>query len=222
MKNDWLDYLKHRGKEWQRHKYLKKLNTGSGTRYFYSMAELEAFYRDKKNETIKVEKSKPKSKKSSSHRKRSKGANYVAKKLSRKSTGSKKNVEGSKKQRTVTAAEAKAAWDIWNKGKYGNGEARKRNLKAAGLNYKNVQAYINELVRVGFDTKKMKIKVADEKKKKKKKNKSKSVISGKAKINKRITNTKKASVNKRLGDFVSTKATQNPKIKELKSLQKGG
>lgn len=60
---------------------------------------------------------------------------------------------------TISKKEAQAAWDIWNKGTYGNGEARKKNLKAVGLSYHNVQSYINALVKADFDMNKVQIKV---------------------------------------------------------------
>lgn len=55
---------------------------------------------------------------------------------------------------TITEAEQKAAWDIWNKGLYGNGEERIKNLEAVGLNASRVQKYINALIAANFDEKK--------------------------------------------------------------------
>lgn len=62
--------------------------------------------------------------------------------------------------KTVTPEEAQAAWDIWLKGTYGNGEARKKALAEAGLSYENVQGYVNELIEAEFDESKMATKVA--------------------------------------------------------------
>lgn len=55
---------------------------------------------------------------------------------------------------TITEAEQKAAWDIWNKGLYGNGEERIKNLEAEGLNASRVQKYIDALIAANFDEKK--------------------------------------------------------------------
>lgn len=64
--------------------------------------------------------------------------------------------------KTITPKEAQAAWDIWNKGIYGNGEARKKALAEAGLSYENVQGYVNELIAAEFDLSKVETKVAEE------------------------------------------------------------
>lgn len=63
--------------------------------------------------------------------------------------------------KTVTPEEAQAAWDIWLKGTYGNGEARKKALEEVGLSYENVQGYVNELIEAQFDESKMATKVAE-------------------------------------------------------------
>ena len=39
MRNDWNDYLMHR-----QHKYIKKVKTSRGWRYFYTPSELQAYY----------------------------------------------------------------------------------------------------------------------------------------------------------------------------------
>ena len=61
----------------------------------------------------------------------------------------------------VTAEEAQAAWDIWNKGTYGNQPYREKNLAKAGLEYKYVQAYVNDLIAADFDLSKTTIEVAE-------------------------------------------------------------
>lgn len=61
----------------------------------------------------------------------------------------------------VTAEEAQAAWDIWNKGTYGNQPEREKNLAKVGLEYKYVQAYVNDLIAANFDLSKTTIEVAD-------------------------------------------------------------
>lgn len=61
----------------------------------------------------------------------------------------------------VTQAEADAAWAIWNTGKYGNGDERKEALKEAGLEYDNVQAYVNALKKANFDLDKVEIQVGE-------------------------------------------------------------
>ena len=61
----------------------------------------------------------------------------------------------------VTAEEAQAAWDIWNKGTYGNQPEREKNLAKAGLEYKYVQAYVNDLIDAEFDLSRTTIEVAD-------------------------------------------------------------
>lgn len=49
----------------------------------------------------------------------------------------------------ITDAEKQMAWDIWNKGKYGDGIDR---INALGKSYKNVQTYLEALIRNNFDT----------------------------------------------------------------------
>lgn len=63
--------------------------------------------------------------------------------------------------KSITPEEAQAAWDIWLKGSYGNGEARKKALEEAGLSYENVQGYVNELIEAEFDLSKVQTQVAD-------------------------------------------------------------
>lgn len=53
--------------------------------------------------------------------------------------------------RKIEAAEREAAQAIWYQGKYGNGQARKDALKEAGLDYQNVQDYVNALIQANFD-----------------------------------------------------------------------
>ena len=66
---------------------------------------------------------------------------------------------------TISKKEAKAAFDIWNKGTYGNGRARVKALRKEGLSYKNVQTYVNTLIKYNFDMDKVnkKIRVSNEK-----------------------------------------------------------
>lgn len=61
----------------------------------------------------------------------------------------------------ITPEEAQAAWDIWNKGIYVNGEARKKALEEAGLSYENVQGYVNELIEAEFDLSKVETQVGE-------------------------------------------------------------
>lgn len=61
----------------------------------------------------------------------------------------------------ISPKEAAAAWDIWNKGLFGNGEERKKLLKEAGLSYENVQGYVNELIDAEFDLSKVETKVGE-------------------------------------------------------------
>lgn len=95
----------------------------------------------------------------------SKATEKTEKATKKSGKGIKKAVQEAGKVTTVTAKEAQAAWDIWNKGTYGNQPVREKNLAKVGLAYKNVQAYVNELIRCNFDMDKMNIKVAKSHKK---------------------------------------------------------
>lgn len=66
---------------------------------------------------------------------------------------------------TISKREAKAAFDIWNKGTYGNGFARRKALEKEGMSYKHVQGYVNALVKYNFDLDKVhkKIRVSGDK-----------------------------------------------------------
>lgn len=66
---------------------------------------------------------------------------------------------------TISKREAKAAFDIWNKGTYGNGLARRKALEKEGMSYKHVQGYVNALVKYNFDLDKVhkKIRVSGDK-----------------------------------------------------------
>lgn len=61
----------------------------------------------------------------------------------------------------VTAEEAQAAWDIWQHNPYGSGKDRVKNLEAVGLEYKFVQAYVNDLKNANWDLSKTTIEVAE-------------------------------------------------------------
>lgn len=61
----------------------------------------------------------------------------------------------------ISEREAQAAWDIWIKGLYGVGQARRDNLAAAGYDYDRVQAYVNDLYYANFDLEKTTIKVGE-------------------------------------------------------------
>lgn len=52
----------------------------------------------------------------------------------------------------ITDKQKEMAWDIWNLGKYGNGEDR---VKALGENYDMVQAYVEKMIELGWDEAKM-------------------------------------------------------------------
>lgn len=56
----------------------------------------------------------------------------------------KKAANGSRKLTSSSSREKQAARDIWEKGTYGNGEDRRRNLKKAGINYDRTQDRINK------------------------------------------------------------------------------
>lgn len=60
---------------------------------------------------------------------------------------------------TISKKEARAAFDIWNKGTYGNGLARVKALKKEGLSYKHVQGYVNTLIKYNFDMDKVNKKI---------------------------------------------------------------
>ena len=66
---------------------------------------------------------------------------------------------------TISKCEAKTAFDIWNKGTYGNGLARRKALEKEGMSYKHVQGYVNALVKYNFDLDKVhkKIRVSGDK-----------------------------------------------------------
>lgn len=83
----------------------------------------------------------------------------AAEDAARKSTDVVKDVAGA--IRTVTEEEAQAAWDIWRYGTYGNGEERRRKLAEVGLEYQNVQDYVNALYYANFDLNKVEIQVAE-------------------------------------------------------------
>lgn len=86
----------------------------------------------------------------------------------------------------ISPKEAAAAWDIWNKGLFGNGEERKRLLKEAGLSYENVQGYVNELIKADFDLSKVETKVGEATS-----DASKKAAAAKAKVNDVIEKQKK-------------------------------
>lgn len=65
---------------------------------------------------------------------------------------------------TISKKEAKAAFDIWNKGTYGTGDERVKSLAQVGYSYKHVQAYVNALQKANFDLSKVNIKVGDSEK----------------------------------------------------------
>ena len=66
---------------------------------------------------------------------------------------------------TISKREAKAAFDIWNKGTYGNGRARRKALEKEGMSYKHVQGYVSALIKYNFDLDKVhkKIRVSGDK-----------------------------------------------------------
>lgn len=70
-----------------------------------------------------------------------------------------KNHKKNTKAILVSSKELQAAMDIWYKGSYGDQPVREKNLKKAGLSYKNVQAAVNELCRVNWNLKKANIEV---------------------------------------------------------------
>lgn len=54
------------------------------------------------------------------------------------------------------------AWDIWNIGKYGNGQAR---IDALGKDYELTQAYVEKMIELGWDDAKMEEYLAEQRKK---------------------------------------------------------
>lgn len=56
---------------------------------------------------------------------------------------------------TITKKESKAAFDIWNKGTYGTGNARRKAIEKEGMSYKHVQGYVNALVKYNFNLNKV-------------------------------------------------------------------
>lgn len=99
--------------------------------------------------------------------KAAKGVNASAKGFVKASGKVKGEIKKTTGALAVSKKEAKAAWSIWNKGAYGTGEARKHSLKAIGLSYKNVQGYVNTLIKANFDLDKVNGKVTDGTNKKK-------------------------------------------------------
>lgn len=59
-------------------------------------------------------------------------------------TRNKKAANANRKLTSSSSREKQAARDIWEKGTYGNGEDRRRNLKKAGINYDRTQDRINK------------------------------------------------------------------------------
>lgn len=78
-------------------------------------------------------------------------------KEAKKATSAINDVKKALKQ--VSEEEAKAAWDIWLKGTYGNGQERVKNLEAVGLSYRNTQDFVNALWKANFDLSKVEIEV---------------------------------------------------------------
>lgn len=88
--------------------------------------------------------------------------------VSNKTKKSSDTIEKAASKLRLTQKEYDAVWDIWNYGTYGTGEKRKKSLEALGMSYKNVQDYINEFYRVGFDKSKVDYEIIDNTKKKNK------------------------------------------------------
>lgn len=220
MRNDWTDYLMHRA-----HKYVAKIGSGAAAKYFYTIDELNAF-RKGKNKTAKP--AKPmKAKKSAkvseaemmskAVKKDSKKNKAAIKKIkalkAKKKAAKKKKLEKLRKKGAVNTLglskkERKAALDIWNKGKYGNGAERVKNLKKAGLNPKRVQRYLNAASKVGWNFKKLDKKISLEP------SKSKSTKSGgsskASKMTKsRVSKAAKRSVTKRRKKKNNSVVTKN-------------
>lgn len=66
------------------------------------------------------------------------------KKAATNAAKNKKAANSNRKLTSSSARERQAARDIWEKGTYGNGEDRRRNLKKAGINYDRTQDRINK------------------------------------------------------------------------------
>ena len=88
--------------------------------------------------------------------------------VSNKTKKSSDTIEKAASKLRLTQKEYDAVWDIWNYGTYGTGEKRKKSLEALGMSYKNVQDYINEFYKVGFDKSKIDYEIIDNTKKKNK------------------------------------------------------
>ena len=88
--------------------------------------------------------------------------------VSNKTKKSSDTIEKAASKLRLTQKEYDAVWDIWNYGTYGTGEKRKKSLEDLGLSYKNVQDYINEFYKVGFDKSKVDYEIIDNTKKKNK------------------------------------------------------
>ena len=88
--------------------------------------------------------------------------------VSNKTKKSSDTIEKAASKLRLTQKEYDAVWDIWNYGTYGTGEKRKKSLEDLGLSYKNVQDYINEFYKVGFDKSKIDYEIIDNTKKKNK------------------------------------------------------
>ena len=70
----------------------------------------------------------------------------------KKSLGISKEAEETAKEiRKIADDERKAAEDIVYRGLYGTGETRKKLVEEAGLDYKNVQDYVNALIQANYD-----------------------------------------------------------------------
>lgn len=88
--------------------------------------------------------------------------------VSNKTKKSSDTIEKAASKLRLTQKEYDAVWDIWNYGTYGTGEKRKKSLEDLGMSYKNVQDYINEFYKVGFDKSKIDYEIIDNTKKKNK------------------------------------------------------
>lgn len=88
--------------------------------------------------------------------------------VSNKTKKTSDTIEKAASKLRLTQKEYDAVWDIWNYGTYGTGEKRKKSLEDLGMSYKNVQDYINEFYRVGFDKSKVDYEIIDNTKKKNK------------------------------------------------------
>lgn len=88
--------------------------------------------------------------------------------VSNKTKKTSDTIEKAASKLRLTQKEYDAVWDIWNYGTYGTGEKRKKSLEDLGMSYKNVQDYINEFYRVGFDKSKIDYEIIDNTKKKNK------------------------------------------------------